>query len=102
MTVLERRTPTRAGRRRIEKNKKWSGDQVIQVIALRAKAHKRLEGVEAAERAGYSHRFIVRGHWRNQWFPSLDRHQPIWIEPFVKGPVGTPIAGGTKLFAVVR
>lgn len=24
-------------------------------------------------------RWVVRGHWRNQWYPSLGKHQPVWI-----------------------
>jgi hypothetical protein len=36
--------------------------------------------------AHYSHRFMVRGHWRNQWYPSLNAHRQRWISPYVKGP----------------
>jgi hypothetical protein len=47
-------------------------------------------------------RFIVRGHWRNQWYPSEGRNKPIWIMPYVKGPDGAPVTGGTKLYNVAR
>lgn len=29
--------------------------------------------------------WIVRGHWRNQWYSSLDCHKPKWIDPHWKG-----------------
>jgi hypothetical protein len=29
---------------------------------------------------------MVRGHWRNQWYPSLNAHRQRWISPYVKGP----------------
>jgi len=35
-------------------------------------------------------RFLVHGHWRNQWYPSLSSHRQIWIHPYVKGPEDAP------------
>jgi hypothetical protein len=40
--------------------------------------------------AHYSHRFMVRGHWRNQWYESLKIHRQKWISPYVKGPDDAP------------
>ncbi len=31
------------------------------------------------------HQFKVRGHWRNQWYPSTQTHQLKYIHPFIKG-----------------
>lgn len=39
----------------------------------------------------YSHQWLVRGFWRNQWYPSEGRHKPKLIEPYVKGPEGAPL-----------
>lgn len=39
----------------------------------------------------YTHRWIVSGHWRNQWYPSLDHHRLIWILPHIKGPDDKPL-----------
>lgn len=36
--------------------------------------------------AHYSHRFMVRGHWRDQWYPKLQTHRQKWISPYIKGP----------------
>lgn len=35
-------------------------------------------------------RWVVRGHWRRQWFPKRDTHAPVWIHPYVKGPEDRP------------
>jgi hypothetical protein len=35
--------------------------------------------------AHYSHSFMVRGHWRNQWYESLKIHRQKWISPYIKG-----------------
>jgi hypothetical protein len=34
----------------------------------------------------WSHRWLVSGHWRNQWYATEQVHRPIWIAPFIKGP----------------
>jgi len=51
----------------------------------------------------WSCRWIVHGHWRNQWCPSLGRHQPIYILPHIKGPDDKPLkVDSGRLFAVIR
>lgn len=39
----------------------------------------------------WSHRWLVGGHWRNQWYATLGVHRQIWISPFVKGPADKPL-----------
>lgn len=39
----------------------------------------------------YQHQWMVRGHWRKQWLPSLGIHRPTWVRPHIKGPEGKPI-----------
>lgn len=39
----------------------------------------------------YRHRWIVRGHWRNQWLPSRGVHRPTWINAHIKGPEDAPV-----------
>lgn len=48
----------------------------------------------------WRHRWVVRGHWRNQWYPSLDDHRPKWIAPYLKGPADAPLLGGDKVTIV--
>lgn len=39
----------------------------------------------------WDHQWIVSGHWRNQYFPSIKGHRQIWISPYVKGPEDKPL-----------
>lgn len=50
----------------------------------------------------YHHRWVVRGHWRHQWYPSIEAHRPVYIAPHVKGPKDAPLLGGSKVYQVVR
>jgi hypothetical protein len=45
----------------------------------------------------YSHRWTVRGHWKRQWYPSEQRHHPIWISTYIAGPEGAPIKTSDKV-----
>lgn len=50
----------------------------------------------------HQNRWIVSGHWRNQWYPSRQDHRPIWIDSHFKGPDGAPILDPDKLVHVLR
>jgi hypothetical protein len=39
----------------------------------------------------YTHRWLVRGHHRAQWYPSLKAHKVVWIAPYIKGPADAPL-----------
>ena len=38
----------------------------------------------------HSYRYPVRGHWREQWYSSVQRNKPVWIEEHERGPEGAP------------
>lgn len=66
----------------------------VKMLVLRENLHRPGESSDDDERVRreYSHRFIVRGFWRNQAYGpnhSLRRRQ--WIPPFVKGPADKPL-----------
>ena len=65
-------------------------DQEIVIVRLRRERSDE-PGEASGEEADYSHRFIVSGHWRNQWYPSEKLHRQIWISPYVKGPEDKPL-----------
>ncbi len=48
----------------------------------------------------YSHRWVVRGHWRRQWYPSQERHIPIWITDHIAGPDDKPVLRRDKVTIV--
>lgn len=59
----------------------------VTVVRLR---RRRTDVEPLGGNANYSCRFMVSGHWRNQWCPSLGRHRQTWIAPYVKGPDDKP------------
>ena len=66
----------------------------VKMLVLRENLHRSGESADDDERVRreYSHRFIVRGFWRNQAYGpnhSLRRRQ--WVPPFVKGPSDKPL-----------
>lgn len=73
----------------------------IHVIHLR-RAASRSDSEPGDGNVEWSHRWLVRGHWRNQWYPSLQTHKPRWIAEYVKGPEGAPLVVHDKIFSVER
>lgn len=49
-------------------------------------------GTSASEQRDWKSRWIVRGHYRAQWYPSITAHRVRWIAPYVKGPADKEIA----------
>ena len=49
----------------------------------------------------YRHRWM-RGHWRNQYYPSRNDHRPIWIDPHFAGPEDKPLLGGERVNVLRR
>jgi len=62
----------------------------VVVVELRRKMQRHRENGEGEHRE-YSHRFIVGGHWRNQYYPSINRHRLKYIFEYVKGPDDKPL-----------
>jgi len=51
----------------------------------------------------WDHQWVVAGHWRNQWYPSISTHRQIWISPYVKGPEDKPLVlPKVRAFQLVR
>lgn len=52
-----------------------------------------IKHVESGEHNGskLSVRFIVGGHFRNQWYAREQVNKRIFIQPYIKGPVGAPM-----------
>lgn len=66
----------------------------VKMLVLRENLHRPGGSADGDERVRreYSHRFIVRGFWRDQAYGpnhSLRRRQ--WIPPYVKGPADKPL-----------
>jgi hypothetical protein len=87
ISVRHKEQPDRPLRRQ-GRRLKFSERQVV-VVKLRRERGEQHE--PSGESANYSHRFIVGGHWRDQWYPSLNVHRQVWISPYVKGPEDKPL-----------
>jgi len=69
--------------RRVETDKEYSGESSVE----------------------WSHRWIVRGHWRWQPYKTIDGKDDvkrIWIAPFMKGPDDKPLILTDKIYALVQ
>lgn len=71
-------------------------DPVVRVIALRTPESQSAGGTTTPHE--YHHQWIVRGHWRQQWYPTISDNRPVWIPPHLKGPDGAPLLGGEKVY----
>ncbi len=86
--------PDRAARRRLAREGKEPPP--VRVISLRgASTHGGGDGSRE-----YVHRWMVRGHWRRQWYRSIQQHRPVWITPYIKGPEDAPLLGGEKVYTI--
>jgi hypothetical protein len=65
----------------------------IRVVRIRHRDNIPTTSEPATERT-YRVRWTVRGHWRNQWYPSRNEHRPVWINPHIKGPENAPLRTG--------
>lgn len=66
----------------------------VKMLILRENLHRPGESDKDDERVRreYSHRFIVRGFWREQAYgPNHTLRRRQWIPPFVKGPADKPL-----------
>lgn len=50
------------------------------------------------EKGHLTHRFMVRGHWRHQWYPSEGRHKQKYILPYIKGPEGSEFIAKKRIW----
>jgi hypothetical protein len=86
LTRIERTHPERHARRRAERLQ--MRDVPVTVITLRRITTEQNVNETHVE---WTRRWLVRGFWRNQWYPSEQVHRAIWISPFIKGPADKPL-----------
>ena len=95
--VAERRHRDMARRDVARATRSGMSTSPITVVDLRP-----MRTVTDPDRAGESGRHlhvrhVVRGHWRQQWYPSSAEHRPRWIASYLKGPDGAPIKASTPV-----
>lgn len=90
--------PARPTRRRAMRAQMPEHD--VTVIRLR---RPRSKGEPTGKHVEWSHQWLVGGHWRNQYFPSLKANRQIYIAPYIKGPEDKPLRIREKrVFEFVR
>lgn len=87
ITTEERAHVERQARRRAER---LDVEPVVHVVRFR-KSEARTHNGDNSHDVEWSCQWLVRGHWRNQWHPRLQRHAPVWILPHIKGPADMPL-----------
>lgn len=90
---------TRSKKRRGANGKKEQPSDV-RVVYLRSAERKDGEPTGEGGGGNYSHRWWVSGHWRQQWYPSRQANQPVWIQGYVKGPDDKPLITKTDVTVI--
>lgn len=99
VTSVATRAPDRAERRRAERAG-YAQPPAVRIVTLR----QRSVGAAPLEsrQVDWTHRWMVSGHWKNQWHPKEQRHVPTLISPFIKGPPDKPLVEKTTVHALRR
>jgi hypothetical protein len=83
-------TPAHADRAESRRSARGGLPADLVIIHLRRLHHEDQLGDEGVA-VDWSHRWLVDGHWRNQWLPSRGCHRLQWINPHIKGPADKPL-----------
>lgn len=70
-------------------------DSPVRVIRIRQ--HENVP-TRTGQSGNYQVRWTVRGHWRQQWYPSRGEHRQVWINPHIKGPEGAPLQANQTVY----
>lgn len=60
-------------------------------------AQEELEAARAARQARPARGHWVRGHWKQQWYASLEEHRPLWVSGYPRGDFTTGAVPGVKM-----
>lgn len=84
--------------------RRWGRSGLIPqpVLVVRLRRLSKHGDVAQEDSPTWSHRWIVSGHWRNQWLPSRSAHRLQWIAAHVKGPESAPLVVKDRVTALVR
>lgn len=96
---IETYQPPRYIRRQLAKAGSALADRMLKVVRLRRATYAAHGGSSDVE---WTHRWLVNGHWRNQWLPSVENHRLQYIMPYVKGPEDKPFVPKRVLNMVNR
>lgn len=102
IAVLEHHSLDRGRARRLSRSALMPEGGDVQVVTLRKERPTSDDEIADGTPIEWSHRWIVSGHWRNQYYPSKGLHEPVWIEAYEKGPENKPLVIKDKVFVWKR
>ena len=73
----------------------------VRIVALRRPATPS-GGPQRQAQPEWHHRWVVRMHKVNQWYPSLGQHRVLFRGPYLKGPADKSLLGGDVVRGLVR
>jgi hypothetical protein len=92
-------SPERVSRAVRRRKSNWRDISTVQVLTLRRRSSR---SADAKRDMDWSHRWWVNGHWRWQWYPSLQEHRQIWIAGYDKGPEDKPFLSKQRVVDFIR
>src|SRR6185369_7642162 len=63
---------------------------LVKVITLR-RLQEQQKAAGTSREVDWQWQWLVSGHWRQQYFPSIGEHRHVWIESYIKGPPEKPV-----------
>lgn len=100
LTMSEQQQPRPADRRRFAR--RGDPEATVTYVALRRRQTIRESSEPTENSRQHHHRWLVSGHWRNQYYPSADERRPIWIAPHIKGPEDAPLLHSEHVYTLRR
>lgn len=99
-TIIHHDTDRATKRRGIREGKPV--ENYIKVISLRRYEEEKKKAEAAGGHVDWQWQWFVRGHWRNQFYPSTGEYKPKFIEAFIKGPKDKPMKPESTTVFVAR
>lgn len=88
-----------AGRDAAIRKRHGQGPARVQVIDLRPMRYVPTEEADPDTGRTYTHRWVVRGHWRQQPVgQGRTQRRPTWVHSYLKGPEGAPLLTGDRVY----
>src|SRR5215471_1172680 len=88
--------------REVRRRHKREGYELPRYSVIRLRRHSRPSATdeEAERKWKLNYRTVTRGHWRQQWYPSIQAHRQIWIDEFIRGPEDAELVIRPRVFDV--
>ena len=101
LAIASQRLVSRIQERTSRAERRRTGDD-RQVTTIVLRRTKEAQPNTEEKDVDWSCRWLVRPHWRQQWFPNSQEHHPKLILGYVKGPTGKPLRLTQRVFLGVR